>query len=257
MLSAFISTYRRVIQFFKRAKKRVNRASLILRWQWGSTGGAPQPELGTSDVFEKLGISVINLDERVERYAAFCSQMDNLGVARWTRIQAINGAPLSPGLAPFFAGSTGCTLSHIRALESADWKSIDALMICEDDLEFLVGRSELEQVLFEFLSNPRLDVLALYGRARGGSASVSTHLRIVVGLVGRVCYVVKPHMVQPLIERFQAGVPLLARGKRKGKGDQMWRKLQRTKYFFASPKKAFVQNSGGYSDIEGRELGPR
>jgi hypothetical protein len=64
-------------------------------------------------------------------------------------------------------------------------------------------------------------------------------------------------MVQPLIERFQAGVPLLARGKRKGKGDQMWRKLQRTKYFFASPKKAFVQNSGGYSDIEGRELGPR
>jgi hypothetical protein len=129
--------------------------------------------------------------------------------------------------------------------------------VCEDDLEFLAPRAEIEHAVRTFLDSPDLDVLSLSGRARGGAVPLENGLRLVVGLVGRGCYIVKPHMVEPLFDVFEKGIPKLMAGKRTGKGDLMWGRLQKRRHFFAAPHGTLAQQGSGFSDIEGRELGPR
>lgn len=250
--------WRSVIQAIKKNRRRLNRALLRARWISSATKqseAGSAPELGQG--FERVAVLVINLDHRKDRLLTFRNQMKSLGIENWKRIAAKNGPESFPTNNPFFAGSIGCTLSHVEALQSIDWTRSDAAMICEDDAEFLLPRKELDTLINDFLSHPRLDVLTLYGRARGGSFAISTRLRLGVGVVGRVCYVVKPHMVGPLTDRFLLGLPRLKRGKRSGKGDRMWHSLQAKKYFFATPVSQAVRNSEGHSDIEGRMLGPR
>lgn len=251
--------YRSVIRRLKKYRRQIK--SLFLRARWASNAQrivAPLPEFSSEDqVFAALDFVVINLDGRPERLQSFAQQMRNLGVGDWRRVGATNGRKKFPEMPPFFAGSLGCTLSHIDALDSIRWADYAAAVICEDDSEFLVNRRELATLIADFLSNPKLDVLALYGRTRGGAHAIGPRLRIGMGIVGRVCYVVKPHMAHVLAEKFREGVALLEKGERRGKGDQMWRSLQSHGYFFATPRTNAVRNSAGFSDIEGKQLGPR
>jgi len=232
---------------------------LSLRWTSAAAEQGPLAEEFEfeDDIFSALDLLVINLEERQDRLELFAQQMHTLGIGSWQRVAATDGKANFPEMPPFFAGSLGCTMSHIDALNSIRSEGSRATVICEDDAEFLLNKVELAKLITEFLANPKLDVLALYGRARGGSHAISPLLRIAVGLVGRVCYVVKPHMVPILTEEFEKGIPLLKRGKRRGKGDQMWRRLQSRRYFFATPRVTAVRNRGGFSDIEGKQLGPR
>lgn len=240
----------------KRLARRVKREWLRGRWRSKKVTTRAKSR-GDQDSLSAIGVSVINLRGRNDRLAEFGEEMARLGIVGWNRIEAVNGTTQFPELSPFYAGSIGCTLSHIAALESADWTSKKAWMVCEDDAEFLLSRGDLAGLIGSFLADPRLDVLALYGRARGASYQIGPQMRISLGVVGRVCYVVKPHMKSVLVHQFSAGIPLLLKGRRKGKGDQMWRKLQRSRYFFATPALTAVQNRSGYSDIEGRRLGAR
>ena len=241
------------------AKKKAKAAVLKLRWERVRQRNHATEKVAVSgtSVLDSVDVVVINLDNRRDRLSDFREEMKRLGVPTWRRVSAANGKQIFPASPAFIAGSLGCTLSHIAALASVEWQNCTVAMICEDDVEFLISRNELEVLLQNFIADDRLDVLALYGRARGASFPISPQLRVVMGLVGRVCYVVKPHMAEPLSERFNAGIPLLNRGLRRGKGDLMWRKLQRRRFFFASPRFPAVRNREGYSDIEGRRLGAR
>lgn len=232
-----------------------------LRKRWERFGAEKPPEelskVDPGSAFRRLETVVINLDSRRDRFEQFTNEIKKLNLPTWRRISAVDGRAEFPYLNPFFAGSIGCSLSHVHALRQARWGEIEGLLICEDDVEFLAPAEIIEQTLQEFLSNPRLDVLALYGKARGGSHKVSENLRIVVGLVGTVCYVVKPHMAPIISSLFVDGVNDLRRGRRRGKSDVLWNRLQKRGYFFAAPTQAVARNREGFSDIEGRQLGPR
>lgn len=180
-----------------------------------------------------------------------------MGLTSWQRVRGFNGIAAVPGSSQVIAGSVGCQLSHIAALSEGIPSTCAAIMVCEDDLEFVNSREELELAIFEFLDNPLLDVLSISGRPRGGSFKISDKIRLVVGLVGRGSYVVKPRAIIPLIEAFTGGFSLLRKNSVSGKGDQMWRKMQQTTHFFAAPVHPLAQQASGYSDIEGRNLGPR
>jgi len=250
------ATFHRIIGFSKRTRKTIN--GLRLRARWAIAGFKGNSSIGTSsNGLDAFDIVVINLKQRKDRLDSFAKQMESLEITKWRKIEAIDGRERFPDLKPFFSGSLGCTLSHINALRTSQNTNAVATLVCEDDAEFLLSREELDQIIGEFLSNSKLDVLALYGRARGGAHRISPNLRIAAGIVGRVCYAVKPHMVDTLIARFENGTTSLEEGKRRGKGDLMWQGLQYRKYFFATPTRAAVINSAGYSDIEGRDLGPR
>lgn len=247
-----------VIGILKKVRRRWYSLALRLRWLASERKNAvsdlttlPHDILGVADVV------VINLEHRADRLKAFSEQMEILGVTNWKKIDAVDGRKNFPALGIFLSGSLGCTLSHIDALNSAATKDMRLLIVCEDDAEFRASREELNAVLREFAANQKLDVLALYGRARGGAHQISANLRIAMGIVGRVCYVVKPHMIDALTLQFEEGSELLRKGMRSGKGDIVWQSLQSRRYFFASPTRSMVVNSAGFSDIEGRDLGTR
>jgi hypothetical protein len=169
----------------------------------------------------------------------------------------VDGRVSFPEKSSKIAASLGCSLSHIAALESADWQQIDALIICEDDLEIVGSKEAFWGAIEEFLADPNLDVLAIYGRVRGVGLPISNQLKVASGIVGAVSYVVKPHMSDPLRKAFTKGLKYLEQGKRKGSVDQMWQKLQSRRYLFATPISQIVRNREGTSDIEGRFLEAR
>jgi hypothetical protein len=239
--------------------RRARGALLKARWDARAQTSALvlTPVVDPDEVFARLDIVAINLDSRPDRLDEFTDEMNRLGVHSWRRLTAVDGRKEYPELDPFYSGSIGCSLSHVEAFEQAQWGGADALLVCEDDVEFLVDKATLAVAIQEFLDNPSLDVLALYGRARGGSHRISDNLRVVVGLVGTVCYVVKPHMTKVIGDLFIAGVADLQQGDRKGKSDVLWNRLQARRYFFASPVGSYTRNREGFSDIEGRLLGPR
>lgn len=213
--------------------------------------------MSTGDVFDRLPIKVINLEQRTDRLARFSTEMKKLEIEGWSLVSAIDGRTKYPYLDSYFAGSIACSESHINALVSINWPAVPAAMICEDDLVFLVDRPEIERTIREFLENPLLSVLCLSCRPRGGSFIISDRLKIGTGIVGRGCYLVKPDIVQTLVEEFQRGIPTLVRGHAAGKGDRRWKRLQQRRYFFAFPRTSIAQQGAGYSDIEGKMLGPR
>jgi len=209
------------------------------------------------DVFSGVNVVVINLDSRGDRLESVTGQLASVGITEWTRISAVDGKSVFPDLDPFFAGSAGCSLSHIEALEQGSFDAPEAVMVCEDDLEFIGSREQLSACVEEFLTSPNLDVLCIAVRARGGSHHVSKKLRVIIGGAGRGCYLVKPHMVTRLLDAYQAGMPKLMAGDRAGKGDRMWHPLQQKGSFFAAPIGQLARQGSGFSDIEGRDLGAR
>ena len=238
-------------------RRRVARQVLQARWAFSAGRSADIPKMSTDEVFDRVPIKVINLEHRTDRLARFSEEMKKLQLEGWGLIPASDGSKKYFYLDSFFAGSIACSESHIDALASIDWSLVPAAMICEDDLEFLVDRLELERTIREFLNNPLLSVLCLSSRPRGASFLISNRLKIGTGIVGRGCYLVKPDIVQSLVEEFRRGIPVLLRGHAAGKGDRRWRRLQRRRYFFAFPRNSIARQGPGYSDIEGKMLGPR
>jgi len=254
-----LALFRRGLALRSKLVRRARGARLKARWDKrpDTTPVKPSPDWDPDTVFDRLDVVVINLDSRPDRLQEFSDETSKLGLTYWRRFSAVDGRQQFPDLDPFYSGSIGCSLSHVYAFDDAQWNSRDALLVCEDDVEFLVDKSTLAAAIQEFLENPNLDVLALYGRARGGSHHISDTLRIVVGLVGTVCYVVKPHMIEVIGDLFTQGVEDLKLGKRRGKSDVLWNQLQKKGYFFAAPIRTYARNREGFSDIEGRVLGPR
>jgi hypothetical protein len=243
------------VQAFQK-RRRIRR--LRLRWEESERrlplSPSPTPR---DDVFSGVNVVVINLDSRSDRLESVTAQLTSVGIPEWTRISAVDGKSVFPDLDPFFAGSAGCSLSHIEALEQGSFDAPEAVMVCEDDLEFIGSREQLSACVEEFLTSPNLDVLCIAVRARGGSHHVSKKLRVIIGGAGGGCYLVKPHMVTRLLDAYQAGMPKLMAGDRAGKGDRMWHPLQQKGSFFAAPIGQLARQGSGFSDIEGRDLGPR
>ena len=248
---------RLAIARMKKLKRAANGQFLRLRWSIHRRPTGPNAPLEGEEALQEISIVVINLDRRADRLAEFAEEMQTLGINDWQRIVAVDGKVKYGEIPPFFAGSIACSESHIEALASSNWSTHRGLMICEDDLKFVADRAEVSKLIGEFLADPRLSVLCLSGRARGGSFPISKRLRIAMGIVGRGCYIVKPEVTASLREHFSAGVPELMLGNRKGKGDQKWQRLQRRRFFFAMPRTTVAQQGAGYSDIEDSMLGPR
>lgn len=249
--------FRSLMAGFKKLQKIARVKFTQVRWFTRLTIAPVPAEPLDADGLAAVAIRAINLDRRSDRLKKFSHEMKRLGVQNWTRIPAVDGKRKYVNLESVFAGSIACTESHIDALTLERPSGTRAVMVCEDDLEFLTHRAEIAALIKEFLENPLLSVLCLSGRARGGSFPISQKLRVSVGIVGRGCYIAKPHAIRPLIEAFQSGIPELTLGRVSGKGDRKWGRLQRRGYFFATPRYAVAQQGAGYSDIEDVELGPR
>lgn len=209
--------------------------------------GARDSGLVASDVdhgLKRCDVRYINLDQRPDRRADFEREMRKLNVTWHMRVPATAASP----------GSLGCALSHTRVLRESMEKPGRLLFVCEDDVEFVSPRHELDVLVEEFVARPDLKILALANRT-AWHIPISERLGVSSDIQTSAAYVVKPEMVSELADVFDTSVRRLAAGSpdRVAALDIVWKGLQ-NKRLFAVPRYRCVTQRAGYSDIQNRSV---
>jgi glycosyl transferase family 25 len=189
-------------------------------------------------------IVVINLAKRADRLAEVDAEMRRLKISNYSRFEAIEDEP----------GILGCTRSHAECMRRASDGSVGCVMICEDDIEFLVSRDELDVLIDAFLDDSGAEVACLaYHHVRPPRRYNRLFLRAPDPTLTTTCYLVKHSIAGDLADCFEEGAAALAQG-----GDRMvfgldlmWARLQRSRIFLI-PIKRGARQRDGYSDIEER-----
>jgi hypothetical protein len=208
--------------------------SIAARWR-----GRPLGLGGLGAVFSVY----INLDSRRDRKLQVLEEFTGIGMEDPHRFPALARTP----------GILGCTLSHAVVLEESKSDS-RPIMGCEDDVEFLATRADIETVLGAFLRDPSLDVLCLAYNLGAQPHRLNPLLAITNDTQTASCYVVKDRAKAPLARIFFLGASRLEKGAPAwaAANDIMWKRLQRTSLAFAIPHKPMARQRASFSDIEGR-----
>jgi hypothetical protein len=214
------------------------RAHALLRWRARRRGAGPSG-------VDRLGaLMVINLAMRPDRLAAFTAEMDKLGIDRVQRLDAV--ADDNPAI--------GCSLSHIECARTMLANGWESMMVCEDDVEFRVGRRELDVVLDAFLDDPAADVACLayhVGRSRPHGALYlrGSEIRTMA------CYVLKRAVAAELVELWEEGVEQMRNGGSANRYtcDKAWMPLQAERVFVV-PAIRVARQRPGYSEIQRRDV---
>lgn len=194
---------------------------------------------------DSIPTHVINLESRPDRLSETATELAKMGITHWSRFEAVKESN----------GALGCALSHARLVEQLQGAQ-PAVMVCEDDIEFLVSPDALHDVVSEFLRNPALDVLCLAFHLRSQPHRISSSLAITADTATASCYVAKTHSLEMLRDSFFEAAQLIEEGKPMGLAaiDQHWKKLQRRELIFAVPRVRAVRQRASFSDIEGHEV---
>ena len=199
----------------------------------------------------------INLDYRLDRKILIEREFSNLDI-EFIRIPAILHSN----------GAIGCLQSHIKVLETCD-PDADFIWICEDDIEFLVPRANIDKSINAFMKSDG-DILCLGFNSRKQSKYSDGFLRTTDNQTTS-CYIVKRKFRNILLDFWKSLLnsietntihPLmdiyLKLDVHKGENvfnaaDQAWKILQKD-YKFLIPEKRIAKQRSGYSDIEEKSV---
>lgn len=200
----------------------------------------------------------INLDHRLDRKILVEREFSKLQI-NFTRIPAIYNTN----------GATGCLQSHIKVLETCD-PDAEYLWVCEDDIEFLVPRADIDKSIDAFMKSDG-DILCLAFNSSKQSKFINGFLRTTDNQTG-ACYIVKQKFRNILLDLWKSLLnsietniehPLkniyLKLNIRKydfNALDQAWKVLQND-YIFLIPEKRIATQRSGYSDIEQKSVNYR
>lgn len=203
----------------------------------------PVAGTGTRSGLARLdGVRVINLRSRPDRLASALAEFERLGIERADRFEAISDDNRA----------LGCSISHTRCLEEMLARGWDNMLVCEDDVEFLLDRRRLDALVDAFLDDPRAEVVCLayfvwqsrpYNRLFLRGLSVQT----------AACYIVKRCVASELLETWHHGIEQLRRGGSPALyiADRSWAAIQQGHVFLVPIIRAARQRTS-YSDLEGR-----
>ncbi len=188
----------------------------------------------------RLGsISVINLASRPDRLNAFMADAKQLRLENVQRFEAVAHEN----------GSAGCALSHAACMEQMLAEKWPAMMVCEDDALFQVGRARLDALVERFLDDGTAEAACLAYFHRDASPHSALYLRS-VNAQTTACYLIKRSLAAEMLEASRHAAEQLAEG-----GDitvysldQLWKELQRKHVFLIPIVRAATQRPG-YSDI--------
>jgi GR25 family glycosyltransferase involved in LPS biosynthesis len=199
----------------------------------------------------------INLDYRLDRKILVEREFSNLDL-EFIRIPAIYHTN----------GAIGCLQSHIKVLETCD-PGAEYLWVCEDDIEFLVTKEELNTSIDKFMKSDG-DILCLAFNSRKHSKFSDGFLRTIDNQTTS-SYIVKRKFRQILLDFWKSLLnsienktthPLMDiylkldvhNGENKfNVADQAWKVLQKI-YIFLIPEKRISKQRSGYSDIEKKSV---
>lgn len=193
-------------------------------------------------------IIYINLDKRPDRREQMERQLDAFGLS-YERFPAIHHS----------FGIVGCSQSHQAVYRLAKERGYKNIWILEDDFEFVVSRTTLEQRMMELLesglsSQSSCDVCMLaYNALETQDIPAFLHfssswMRIMSAQTAS-SYIVWAHYYDKLIELYDTAIPLLEQTQQHWNyaNDQVWKLLQSQDRWIA-PKQRFGKQRDGFSD---------
>lgn len=240
-MSSLMTEYLRGLVSFVRWIPRLITKVHVLRSPHPQAQGNPGQSFSSASELDGF---FINLESRQDRLRHIRATLQSAGLERLQRFPAVAES----------IGILGCTRSHIAVLERAQEAGYPLTLICEDDLEFLRGQSELEAVVKEFVQHPGLDVLCLAYRLRAPNWRVSPELSVANSIQTASCYVVKAHAVETLLQSFRESETMLENGvsPQIAANDMHWKKYQTSTLFFAIPRKRVGRQRPSFSNIANR-----
>jgi glycosyl transferase family 25 len=185
----------------------------------------------------------INLDSRPDRKTHVEEQLSIIGIQaeRFKAIKLPNGA-------------IGCSMSHLKLLETAKDNNLPHILIVEDDIKFL-NPELFKSQLNTFLSNHKgWDVLLLGGNNIPPYIKIDDTCVKITTCQTTTGYLVNGHYIDILINNFRNGIAKLLAYPHLHTIyaiDKFWFKLQRKHNWFLIIPLTVTQRED-YSDIEKR-----
>ena len=242
-----VRVWRRLLRAVRSPSSALRTLSWLLRLNARARDSRSQlgPTRAKSGGLENCEIFVINLAHRQDRLRDVDRELKRIGVNNYVRFDAV----------PHDQGIIGCTESHFRVVQQTPEEG-QLLMVCEDDLEFLGSREEIDECVAEFVSNTMLDVLCLAYNVRGKSLRVSDRLSITNSLQTASCYLVKRRALPALRMNLGEAVTKLVAGgsPERFANDIHWKKLQQRELVFCYPAKRIARQRASFSDIENKQV---
>ena len=186
----------------------------------------------------------INLINRTDRKSYIERELEKVGIKaeRFNAIKLQNGA-------------IGCSMSHLKILQTAKQNGWDHVLICEDDIQFLEPTVFVNQ-LNSFLKNHQTDwdVVLLAGNNMPPYNKIDETCVKVFHCQTTTGYLVKSHYFDILINNYKEGIKKLIAEPNKHiffAIDKYWIQLQQSDKWYLIIPLTVVQKVD-YSDIEKR-----
>lgn len=183
----------------------------------------------------------INLEHRKDRNESVLKELSKIGIdipERFNAIEMKNGA-------------IGCSLSHIKCIETAMKRNYDYIMICEDDIEIL-NPSLFVQNINKFLNSQiEWDVVLIAGNNMIPYNFVTDYCIKIYNCLTTTGYIVKNKYFSTLLNNYKEGVTKLMKEQSNSsyKIDKYWQLLQNKDNWYMIIPPTIVQKED-YSDIE-------
>jgi GR25 family glycosyltransferase involved in LPS biosynthesis len=197
----------------------------------------------------------INLNKRTDRRQHIESLLEKYNIPA-TRFEAIeyssNG---SAGNTPLH-GLYGCGQSHLAVLKMArdnGWKNV---LILEDDVLFNLPPQDFEQCIERlFTQGPEFDVFMLDINLQRSEPAEQDWLVRVKYAHCAGAYIVQSHYYQPLINLYEAALPLLLHTGMHWvyANDAVWGELQEVDRWYTF-KEQLCKQMSGYSDTKNMHI---
>jgi len=191
-------------------------------------------------------ILYINLQEREDRKQHVEEQLRLVGFQNPERFNAV----------VMDIGAIGCSMSHLRCLETAREQNWDHVLICEDDVLFLNPELFTQQMNTFLENHDDWDVVFLGGHNNQQYIPVDESCVQVHKCQTTTGYLVKSHYYDKLIHIMKEGVEMFIKEPHNFSiyaVDRYWFSLQEVdKWFLIIPLS--VTQKEDYSDIEKRSV---
>jgi glycosyl transferase family 25 len=189
----------------------------------------------------------INLEKRTDRKAHVETELDKIGI----KSQRFNAIELPNG-----NGALGCSMSHLKCIESAKKNNWDHVLVVEDDITFLDSNLFTKQ-LNKFLKiNKVWDVILFAGNVYKPYIQYGDYCVKVFRSQTATGYIVKNTYYDKLIQNYKEGINNLIKEPSKANQhaiDKHWFRLQEKDSWFLITPLSVVQKDD-YSDIEKRNV---
>jgi len=191
-------------------------------------------------------IFYINLEHRKDRKIHVEEQLRAIGFSN-EQIQRFPALCLSNG-------ALGCSMSHLKCIQTAKDNGWSHVLICEDDIQFLNPELFINQIntFFSSKNSASWDVLLLAGNNMLPYKKESEYYIQVHHCLTTTGYIVQSHYYDTLLENYKQGILHLIKNpenKNEYAIDKFWLSLQKKDKWFLTIPLSVVQRED-FSDIE-------